>query len=1369
MNTTHLLSFTNGLKLLALFILIHVQVVAQNTKKTINVPNYGSIGYLEHLPKNYKNSSNKYPVLIFLHGAGERGNGSSHLSRVEKHGPPKYTAAGNSMEFNVKGKNESLILISPQLRSDYNSWPAFYVDLVVEHVKKTYRVDESRIYLSGLSMGGGGTWTYVSYKNEYAKKIAAILPIAGHQSFDASGVVNIARNEIATWAIHGDEDSSTPLQYSEDWVIGINKKESNLASLTVYSDVGHVESWQRGYRTDHKYHNPNAYEWLLQQRKGAPVASIPSPPPSDGDDDNDNKSNGSCNCDYTITPSNPYVNGESLGVKPGDVVCVKAGRYDYLNLFNFKGSSTKPITIKNCGGQVTIGNSEKNYGIVMNNNHHIRLTGTGSNNTKYGFKVDGGNKFLGSGFAIAGKSSDFEIDHLEITKVEAGVLAKTNPSCDASTWKGNYTMKNVKFHDFYIHDIKGEGFYIGHTSLSVSVKCNGRTKKVEPHRIENLKVYNNRVVNAGWDGIQVAQASKNCEIYNNYVYNYGTANKSSQQGGILVGGNTTGKVYNNFVKKGTGSGVQVFGTGIITIFNNIIIDAGEDAIFCDDRSPSPMTVRFVNNTIVHAKDAGIRMYSDVTDGNVSKNNLIISKNGRYTVKLNSKVKLSESNNHNVSDINSLKFNNPSKDEYQLTVSSPVINKGSNVSSYGIDEGYYGNDRPSGGQYDIGASEYPGTTNSNKPPKVDAGKDQSIFLPTTTIKFTANASDEDGNIVSYKWTKVKGPSATLKNSTSKELTITNLIQGNYTFKITVKDNKGASSSDEVKLTVNEKENDQPSNPGTQKQGLAYHYYEGSWTKLPDFDKISAKKSGTVSNFNLSPRNKNDYFGMTFKGYIQIEKSGTYKFYTASDDGSKLHINDKLIVNNDGLHGKEEQSGQVYLSKGQHLIEVSFFERTGGEILEIKYSGPDLSKRAIPNNVLYTATSEAEESIENGLNYSYYEGTWKYLPDFSKLKAIKSGSVSNFSLSARKQNDRFAMLFEGSIKIEKNGTYKFYTTSDDGSKLYINGKAIVNNDGCHGKVEKSGQVYLNEGMHAIRVEFFERTGGETLEVKYSGPSLSKRAIPANVLYKSRSGSSPEPQPDTDYASGLEYSYYEGTWNSIPNFMSMNEVKSGILSNFSLNPKKKSERFGFYYKGFIKIDKSGSYKFYTKSDDGSRLSINGKKIVDNDGTHGTRERSGSVNLSEGYHKIEVAFFERTAGQTLEVKYSGPGISKQSIPSGILFRDKNSSNARTSVETKKINSTASGKIQEEALTLDEYILKVYPVPFDEHFTISLYANEAATYRVSIADVSGRAIFEQSYLVKEGPQNLEVKPFQVSKPGIYLLNIYQNGSLTHTSKVVKR
>ena len=112
----------------------------------------------------------------------------------------------------------------------------------------------------------------------------------------------------------------------------------------------------------------------------------------------------------------------------------------------------------------------------------------------------------------------------------------------------------------------------------------------------------------------------------------------------------------------------------------------------------------------------------------------------------------------------------------------------------------------------------------------------------------------------------------------------------------------------------------------------------------------------------------------------------------------------------------------------------------------------------------------------------------LPNFGALTPVTTGQIENVSLAVRERNDKFAIKFEGKIFIPTDGNYTFYTTSDDGSKLYIGGSneanLVVNNDGLHGSQERSGSLNLTAGSHPIVITFFESTGGEKLEVRWQG---------------------------------------------------------------------------------------------------------------------------------------------------------------------------------------------------------------------------------------------------------------------------------------------
>jgi len=137
----------------------------------------------------------------------------------------------------------------------------------------------------------------------------------------------------------------------------------------------------------------------------------------------------------------------------------------------------------------------------------------------------------------------------------------------------------------------------------------------------------------------------------------------------------------------------------------------------------------------------------------------------------------------------------------------------------------------------------------------------------------------------------------------------------------------------------------SNPGIQ-----YAYYLGDWEQLPDFKNLSPESQGAVAIFDLPPSTQKEHFALRFKGFITVPEAGLYRFYLASDDGSRLYIGDELVVDNDGLHSPTEVMGRIILGKGIHPIRVDFFQRTGEVDFEVTYSGPGIDKQPIPKELL-----------------------------------------------------------------------------------------------------------------------------------------------------------------------------------------------------------------------------------------------------------------------------------------------------------------------------------------------------------------------------------------------------------------------------------
>jgi alpha-L-fucosidase len=140
-------------------------------------------------------------------------------------------------------------------------------------------------------------------------------------------------------------------------------------------------------------------------------------------------------------------------------------------------------------------------------------------------------------------------------------------------------------------------------------------------------------------------------------------------------------------------------------------------------------------------------------------------------------------------------------------------------------------------------------------------------------------------------------------------------------------------------------------GQLQPGINYAYYEGDWDRLPDFKSLTPLQQGVLRNLDFSPRQEVERFGFEYTGFIRVSQTGVYAFFTNSDDGSRLYLGDSLVVDNDGLHGMQEARGVIALAAGLHPIRVTFFEKTGGEGLEVHYRSWKGEKQLIPEVMLF----------------------------------------------------------------------------------------------------------------------------------------------------------------------------------------------------------------------------------------------------------------------------------------------------------------------------------------------------------------------------------------------------------------------------------
>ena len=227
-----------------------------------------SNGYYEYLPQGYwNNPEEKFPLIIFVHGIGECGNGTSDLGKVLVHGTPKQINNGTfPTSFNVNGQNFKFIVLAPQFTGR-----AAYIQMndLINYAVSHYKVDLNRIYLTGLSMGGGCVWEYAGYSQEYASRIAAIVPVCGASSATTDKINHIANADLAVWATHNLGDGTVGVAATNTYVDGINaapNPPTPLAKKTIFPVNGH-DAWSQTYNLSFKENGMNVYEWMPTNKR----------------------------------------------------------------------------------------------------------------------------------------------------------------------------------------------------------------------------------------------------------------------------------------------------------------------------------------------------------------------------------------------------------------------------------------------------------------------------------------------------------------------------------------------------------------------------------------------------------------------------------------------------------------------------------------------------------------------------------------------------------------------------------------------------------------------------------------------------------------------------------------------------------------------------------------------------------------------------------------------------------------------------------------------------------------------------------------------------------------------------------------------
>jgi len=212
--------------------------VGKLQRKTFDKDGKTKIEYLLYLPQGYDKDDRRVPMVLFLHGKGDK------LTNVERRGLPKQVE---------RKKEDRFILVAPEAPGG-RFWNPRDLAPLLDEMEGKYRIDKDRVYVTGLSMGGYGTWSLAA---AYPDRFAAIIPICGGGNPATAKKIK----DLPIWVFHGEKDDRVPIARSEAMVEALKKAGAKSVEFTRYPDARH-DSWSETYR------NPKVWEWLLSQKRG---------------------------------------------------------------------------------------------------------------------------------------------------------------------------------------------------------------------------------------------------------------------------------------------------------------------------------------------------------------------------------------------------------------------------------------------------------------------------------------------------------------------------------------------------------------------------------------------------------------------------------------------------------------------------------------------------------------------------------------------------------------------------------------------------------------------------------------------------------------------------------------------------------------------------------------------------------------------------------------------------------------------------------------------------------------------------------------------------------------------------------------------
>ncbi|HTE25984.1 PKD domain-containing protein [Flavitalea sp.] len=814
-------------------LLIHL-ISAQGqvqTARNIAINNYVK-GFYEYLPENYDQSGESYPLLIFFHGAGERGNGTTQLSRVLSNGVPKLIKDGTfPKSFTVNNQTHKFIVISPQFTDvpPGNS----YVNDIIDYAVKNYRVNTKRIYLTGLSMGGGMIFLYLGVNSDYAKRIAAMVPVCQAYGYSAGTSKVISDAGIHTWMTHNNGDPTVGVAGTLNYLQGINSYTSGLAKATIFTSTSH-DAWTKTYDPNFRENGLNVYEWMLQYERGAVVPTNKVPVASAGNDVSISLPENA----VTLTGSGKDPDGTISSyswkkIKGGSAALMNAGSsttavndlvegvYEFeLTVTDNQGATSKDvvqITVK-AANKLPRANAGQDQFVALPANS-VTLSGTGTDDdgdiaTYTWNKLNGGPaEIINSGSVttlvtrLEAGVYEFELtvtdnaggkskDQVKITvnpasnkvpRANAGSDITISLPEDSLTLRGSgndedgtnitYLWKkisggSVTFENANHPVTRVRGLESGIYEFELTVTDNDGAKATDVVRVRVNAPQNKIPVADAGDDLIITLPQSSCNLRGSGQDEDGTIVEYSWRKSSGGSANILSQSAATTLITGLATGIYQFELTVKDNNGSISSDVVQVTV-----NPAGNKLPIVNagtDIIIAIPSTSVTLTGNVSAENMSLITILWKKvSGSVASIANAGSAATE-----VKDLVAGVY------EFELSAKD--------------DQGMIATD----------LIKVTVTPPPNKKPVAFAGSDINITLPTNYVILRGSGTDEDGKILSYSWRKISGGGANIISASLPESEITGLQAGNYTFELTVTDNSMLTDTDEINITVNPASNKNP---------------------------------------------------------------------------------------------------------------------------------------------------------------------------------------------------------------------------------------------------------------------------------------------------------------------------------------------------------------------------------------------------------------------------------------------------------------------------------------------------------------------------------------------------------------------------------